>query len=110
MALKNNSNRQVLICIALTVIFSTGCRQNPSDEPKYYQRELVAMQREEKRIAAEQAEKKASLRDGYPWRGQKSENCLPCRLKVSEKVIAEEIRYLHETVHGKAKTRLRFRD
>lgn len=110
MSLKNRSNGWALIYIALAAVLTTGCRQNPSDEPKYYQRELAAMQREEKRVAAEKAEKKASMKDGYPWRGRTSENCLPCRIKVSEKVIAEEIRYLHETVHGKAKTRLRLRD
>ncbi len=95
------------LCV-LAAVLAAGCRQNPSEEPKYYARELEQMQREEMR-AAERSEH--TLKDGYPWRGKtKADPCLPCRIKTSEKEITTEIKYLHETIHGRKKTRLKFRD
>ena len=95
------------LCV-LAAVLAAGCRQNPAEEPKYYARELEQMQREEMR-AAERSEN--TLKDGYPWRGKtKADPCLPCRIKTSEKEITTEIKYLHETIHGRKKTRLKFRD
>lgn len=96
------------LCL-LAALSTAGCRQNPSEEPKYYARELEQMRREEMRAATAKSEQ--ALKDGYPWRGKTRENpCLPCRIQTTEKEITTEIKYLHETIHGRKKTRLKFRD
>lgn len=92
--------------VLLVAFFTTGCRQSPSDSPQYYEREIEQMRRES--VLASRVDK--PLKDGYPWRGKTTEPCLPCRIKTMEKSIKVEIDYLHETVRGKKKTRLRLRD
>lgn len=111
-ASKNMAGRYLSAVLIIIATFSSaGCRQDPATEPKYYARELEQIRREELRAAAAKEEK--FLKDGYPWRdktAQPSMQCLPCRITVTEKEMAAEIKYLHETVHGKKKSRLRFRD
>ena len=104
------TNQVLLLCVAVAAIFMAGCRQAPPQDTRFYQRELAQMKRDELRDAAEKAAKAASNKDGYPWRDKSSQTCPPCNIKVTEKKLAEEIRYLHETVHGKTKTRPRLRD
>lgn len=110
MSLKKTYNKQRNICLALTLtaglLLLSGCRQPPKDSPEFYESELAAMRREA--MQAQRVEK--PLKDGYPWRGKIKEPCLPYRIKTMEKNIKVEIDYLHETVHGKKKSRLRLRD
>ena len=110
MASTRKTNRVLLLCVAVAAVFMAGCRQDPTPDTRYYHRELAQMKRDELRADAEKAAKAASLKDGYPWRDSAAQNCLPCSIKVSDKKLAEEIKYLHETVHGKTKTRPRLRD
>lgn len=95
------------LCV-LAAVPSAGCRQDPAEEPKYYARELEQMRREEMRAATAKSEQ--ALKDGYPWRGKTRENPCSCRIQTTEKEITTEIKYLHETIHGRKKTRLKFRD
>lgn len=114
-ALKYNQSKNLIVLLLMLVaISSTGCRQAPSEEPKYYKKELVAIQKEEARKAAEKAEKnKKYMPDGYPWRGTKAREhlyCVPCRTEISDKYLSAKIEYLSEAVHGKRKSRIKFRD
>lgn len=98
----------VLLVLLLLV---SGCNNSSQDEVRYYERELAAMRKQELAQEAAEAEKKAALRDGYPWRSsQKEESCLPSRLKTVENRLDNEIKCLDETVHGKKSGRYRFRD
>lgn len=105
---KKSSENYVAIALALLLLLGGGCRQAPESNPQYYERELEQMNREA--MQAKNVQK--PLKDGYPWRGieKKKDPCLPCRIKTMEKEIKVEIDYLHETVRGKKKTRLRLRD
>lgn len=98
--------------LLLAVTF-TGCRQNPAKEPpRYYQRELARMKKEELRIAKEKSEQ-TYMSDRYPWRGTKSESylrCVPCRINIEDKYLTRELNCLTECVHGKRKCRIKFRD
>lgn len=101
--------------IALAIMAtSVGCRRGPSEEPpKYYQRELARMAKEEAKRAAEEAEKKKRpMSDRYPWRGKNSDQefeCVPCRIKITEVRLSDRINYLTEVVHGKKKGKIKFR-
>ncbi|MBR4330842.1 MAG: hypothetical protein IKO19_07025 [Candidatus Riflebacteria bacterium] len=93
--------------------FLTGCRQGPSKEPpRYYERELARMKKEEAKKAAEKTEYQF-MSDRYPWRGTKSEShlhCVPCRITIEDRCLSSRIEYLTEVVHGKRKCRIKFRD
>lgn len=92
--------------MAFLAVFISGCRQAPAEDTKYYERELAQMRKQE--LMAQKTE--PAIKEGYPWRGKQKEPCLPCRVKTMEKSIKVEIDYLHETIHGKKKSRLRLRD
>lgn len=96
------------------ILFSgsfVGCRQGPSKEPpKYYERELARMKKEELKKAQE---KEKYMSDRYPWRGTKSDSylrCVPCRIKLEDAYLTSKLDCLTEAVHGKRKCRIRFRD
>ncbi|PKL49964.1 MAG: hypothetical protein CVV42_04705 [Candidatus Riflebacteria bacterium HGW-Riflebacteria-2] len=97
----------LFVCLlALTV---AGCRQAPSESPKYYQRELEQMQREE--LRAKQVEQ--PVKDWYPWRGKppfRPQPGVAQRISMRENEITCEIDYLNEVVRGKKKVKVRFRD
>ncbi|MBU1106652.1 MAG: hypothetical protein KKB51_08315 [Candidatus Riflebacteria bacterium] len=96
-----------ILCGFAAVVW--GCRQTPSESPKYYQRELEQMRRE----ALKPSQIEPALKDWYPWRGKpklRPDPCLPCRISTREKEIKLEIDYLQEVVRGKKKVRTRFRD
>ncbi len=101
-----NSEAFTALALAFLIILAGGCRQAPDSGTQYYERELEQMQRQ----AAMASRVEKPVKDGYPWRGNKPEPCLPCRIKTMEKNIKVEIDYLHETVHGRKKGRLRLRD
>ena len=101
-----NSETAVAVGLAILILLAGGCRQAPESSPQYYERELEQMRREA--LMAQRAD--TPVKDGYPWRSPKPEPCLPYRIKTMEKSIKVEIDYLHETVHGKKKSRLRLRD
>lgn len=114
----NNLNTKTYKCIILFlgicfIGFLTGCRQGPAKEPpKYYERELARMKKEEQKKAAEKTEYQF-MSDRYPWRGTKSEThlqCVPCRITIEDKCLSHRIEYLTEVVHGKRKCRIKFRD
>lgn len=86
-----------------------GCRQAPSDSPKYYQREIERMRRQE--VEARQVE--PAVKDWYPWRGKppyRPQPGLTERISEHEQRIKCEIGYLNEVIRGKTKVRVRFRD
>lgn len=95
-----------LLAVALSAFMGAGCRRAPAENTQYYEREIVEMRRQQ--LMAQKSE--LPVKEGYPWRGKEKESCLPCRVKTMEKSIKVEIDYLHETVRGKKKTRLRLRD
>ena len=103
----------VLLLAVCFGCFFTGCRQGPSKEPpKYYERELARMKKEEAKKAAEKTEYQF-MSDRYPWRGTKSDThlqCVPCRINIEDKYLSARIEYLTEAVHGKRKCRIKFRD
>lgn len=111
---KTNRKKYLLLIIAFISCFITGCRQEPSKEPpKYYQREIARMKKEEARLLAEKEENRKYMSDRYPWRGTKSESylrCVPCRITIEDKCLSKRIEYLTEVVHGKRKCRIKFRD
>ncbi len=101
------NQRKVVAVLIMGVAFAlSGCRQDPANDTKYYEREIEQVRRE--LLMLKRAEK--PIKDGYPWRSKKPESSLPCRIKTVEKNIQVEIDYLHETIRGKKKTRLRLRD
>ena len=100
--------RMLLWCLFALAV--TGCRQAPSESPKYYQRELEQMRRDEL-LKAKQME--PAVKDWYPWRGKPSYRPQPDlsqRISMREHEIKYEIDYLNEVVRGKKKVRVRFRD
>ena len=103
----------VLLFVISIGVFLTGCRQGPSKEPpKYYERELARMKKEEAKKAAEKTEQQF-MSDRYPWRGRLSDSnlqCVPCRIKIEDRCLSSRIEYLTEVVHGKRKCRIKFRD
>lgn len=101
-----SSETAIAIGLALLILLAGGCRQDPSPGTQYYERELVQMQKAERQAATTDK----FIKDGYPWRGKETQPCMPCRIKITEKIISTEIDYLRETVHGKKKIRVRFRD
>ena len=94
--------------------FLTGCRQGPSKEPpKYYERELARMKKQEAKLLGEKEEGKKYMEDRYPWRGTKSESylhCVHCRITIEDKCLSAKINYLPEVVHSKRQCRIKFRD
>ena len=93
------------------LLLASGCNNSSQDEVRYYERELAVMRKQELAQEAAEAEKKAALRDGYPWRAsKKDDSCLPSRLKTLENRLDNEIKCLDETVHGKKSGRYRFRN
>lgn len=98
-----------LFCSA--ACFAVGCCKKAPEGPQYYERELQAMKKAELLKQKEEAER-PTLKDGYPWQGKKRKNemCLPCRLKHGDYRLQAEIDCLNECVHGKKKTRVKFRD
>lgn len=101
------TKRKLWVVVLLAALSSVGCRQAPSNPPEYYESELRAMRKQE----LEAARATRPLKDGYPWEGKKpAKGCMPERILRQERIYQQEIDYLHETVHGKKKTRLRLRD
>jgi len=97
--------------LLVLLLFLSGCGNSSPDEERYYEGELAAMRKQELAQEAAEAEKKAALRDGYPWRAsKKDDSCLPSRLKTLENRLDNEIKCLNETVHGKKSSRYKFRD
>ena len=112
--LKKKTYKWFVLLFALCFgCFLTGCRQGPSKEPpRYYERELARMKKEEAKKAAEKTEYQF-MSDRYPWRGTKSEShlhCVPCRITIEDRCLSSRIEYLTEVVHGKRKCRIKFRD
>lgn len=95
-----------MLAVAFSAFMGAGCRRAPAENTQYYEREILEMRRQQ--MMAQKSE--PPVKEGYPWRGKEKESCLPCRIKTMEKSIKVEIDYLHETVRGKKKTRLRLRD
>ena len=110
---KLTTKKYILLFLIIFGGFLTGCRQGPAKEPpKYYERELARMKKEEAKKAREKTEQ-TYLPDRYPWRGTKSEShlhCVPCRINIEDKCLSARIEYLTEAVHGKRKCRIKFRD
>ncbi len=111
----NNQRLKKVVLFFIVILggFLMGCRQGPTKEPpKYYERELARMKKEE----AKKEQEKLScnyMPDRYPWRGTKSEShlrCVPCRINIEDKYLSSKINYLTEAVHGKRKCRIKFRD
>ena len=98
-----------MLLLCLFALAVTGCRQAPSENPKYYQSELEQMRREQ--LRAKQVE--PAVKDWYPWRGKppyRPQPDIPQRISMREHEIRYEIDYLNEVVRGKNKVRVRFRD
>ncbi len=113
-SLNRKKNEKIILFLLLIFgVFFTGCRQGPSKEPpKYYERELARMRKEEAKKEKEKAEQKY-MPDRYPWRGTKHDShlqCVPCRINIEDKYLSARIEYLTEAVHGKRKCRIKFRD
>ena len=110
---KEKLKKSFLLLLILSGCFLVGCRQGPAKEPpKYYERELARLKKEEARKEQEKRESHY-LPDRYPWRGTKSEShldCVPCRIKIEDKCLSSRIEYLTEVLHGKRKCRIKFRD
>ncbi|NCB38025.1 MAG: hypothetical protein EOM80_04580 [Erysipelotrichia bacterium] len=97
------------VILAALIVLVGGCRQAPSSDKQYYEKELQQMRISELRTA--NTEK--TMKDGYPWRSGNSENSassLPSRIKRMENSLDNETSCLQELVHGKKKTRLKLRD
>lgn len=102
-----NAETSIAIGLALLILLAGGCRQAPDTDTRFYERELAEMEREQNQAARIVK----PLKDGYPWRGKTKEpTCVPCRITATDRALKAEIKFLHETVHGKTKTRLRLRD
>lgn len=110
-ARSKNIDRILLVCFLCALALAIpGCRQSPSESPKYYQREIEQMQRAEE-LKAQRVE--PPVKDWYPWRGKPPRRPQPGvaqRIDTREQEIKSEIDYLNEVVRGKKKVRIRFRD
>lgn len=99
--------RKLCAFVLLLALSSLGCRQAPASSPEYYESELKAMRKQK----LETARDAKPLKAGYPWEGKKPvRDSLSERILKQERVYQQEIDCLHQTVHGKKKTRLRLRD
>ncbi len=99
----------IILLLLLIPLALAGCRQAPSESPRYYQRELEQMRREE--LRAKQVE--PPIKDWYPWRGKppyRPQPDLSQRISMRQQEMKCEIDYLNEVVRGKKKVRVRFRD
>ncbi len=110
---KKKIEKIILFLLVIISGFLTGCRQGPAKEPpKYYERELARMKKEEAKKEHEKSFPKY-MPDRYPWRGTKEEShlqCVPCRINIEDKYLSARIEYLTDVVHGKRKCRIKFRD
>ncbi|MEW6710769.1 MAG: hypothetical protein AB1403_13160 [Candidatus Riflebacteria bacterium] len=98
-----------LVAMLAAALGSVGCRQAPSNPPRFYEKELQEMERQA--ALKEQQKGEKFLEDRYPWEGRVSKTqSLPCRIAEKEKTLNYEIDYLHTFVRGRPRTKPRLRD
>lgn len=107
---KNFARTILLLVFCAIALVGAGCRQAPAESPKYYQRELDQMRREEQ-LRARNVE--PAVKDWYPWRGKppfRPQPCLPQRISMRERELKYEMDCITEVVRGSKKVKVRFRD
>jgi hypothetical protein len=83
----------------LLVVTGGGCRRAPPPGPELYEREKAELAR----AAAAKAEREqAPVSDIYPWQSRRPRlECLPSRLERTDACNSQQLKRLHEVVHGK---------
>jgi len=89
----------LFLVLVLAAMPLTGCRRDPAEPKKYYDRELAEMQ------SRASVKEETYLSDRYPWQGRTrgTGDQLPVRVLSAQAEIDTEIKRLNRVVHGEPK-------